>query len=163
MALDLAARPNAVPWPPLLYLLAIVAAVALNRLLPTADNVPLGLQTLLHVKGSITFAIGATIDIWAMVTMLRAKANIRPDRAATALVTHGPFRFTRNPIYLGNTILMIGAASAFGNMWLIPMGLLAAVAVHHLAILREEAHLAARFGDPWQRYAAITPRWIGPL
>jgi protein-S-isoprenylcysteine O-methyltransferase Ste14 len=158
---DVAERPNSVPWPPVLYLAAIAAAVLLEMLIPSALNVPEGLRRLLRLKGIGLLALGAGFDIWAMLTMARADANILPNRAATALVTTGLFRFTRNPIYLGNTIMMIGAAFAFANFWLIPMGLLAAVATHHLAVLREEAHLAAKFGDAWRAYAARTPRWIG--
>jgi protein-S-isoprenylcysteine O-methyltransferase Ste14 len=158
---DLAERPNTVPWPPLIYLAAIGVAVVLDRVVATAYLVPDGLGTLLKVKGVLWLAVGATLDVTAMVTMSRARANILPHRAATALVTNGPFRYSRNPIYLGNTIMMIGAALAFGNLWLIPAGIAAAVAVHHLAILREEAHLAAKFGDTWRAYATRTPRWFG--
>jgi protein-S-isoprenylcysteine O-methyltransferase Ste14 len=157
---DIAERPNALPWPPILYLAAIAVAVLLNWTVPAAAIAPEGLLALLKVKGALWLAIGAALDIWAMVTMSRARANILPHRAATALVTNGPFHYLRNPIYLGNTVMMIGAALAFGNLWLIPAGLLAAVAVHHLAIVREEAHLAAKFGAAWMAYAAKTPRWL---
>jgi protein-S-isoprenylcysteine O-methyltransferase Ste14 len=158
---DVAERPNSVPWPPLLYLAAIAPAVALEMLVPSAGIVPEGLRRLLRLKGIGLLTLGAGLDIWAMLTMTRARANILPHRAATALVTSGPFRFSRNPIYLGNTIMMIGGAFAFLNFWLIPAGLLAALATHHLAIRREEAHMTAKFGDAWRAYAVRTRRWIG--
>jgi protein-S-isoprenylcysteine O-methyltransferase Ste14 len=95
------------------------------------------------------------------VTMARANANILPHRAATRLVTWGPFRLSRNPIYLGNTIMTASATLAFAKLWLLPAALIAATATHHLAILREEAHLDAMFGELWRAYTCRTARWIG--
>jgi protein-S-isoprenylcysteine O-methyltransferase Ste14 len=96
-----------------------------------------------------------------MLVMRRGRANILPHRAATALITSGPFAVSRNPIYLGNTFLLIGAAAALANPWFLPVALLSAAAVDRLAIRREEAHLAARFGEAWRGYAKRTARWIG--
>jgi protein-S-isoprenylcysteine O-methyltransferase Ste14 len=96
-----------------------------------------------------------------MVVMARRRANILPHRAATALVTDGPFAWSRNPIYLGNTLLLSGCGLAFGNAWLLVGAAVAAIAVTVLAIRREEAHLASRFGDAWMAYAARTRRWFG--
>jgi protein-S-isoprenylcysteine O-methyltransferase Ste14 len=96
-----------------------------------------------------------------MAVMWRARANILPHRAATALVTWGPFGFSRNPIYLGNTILLLGAGLAFGIAWFVPVAFAAAALTARLAIAREEAHLNARFGRAWREYAARVRRWVG--
>jgi protein-S-isoprenylcysteine O-methyltransferase Ste14 len=103
---------------------------------------------------------GIGLDVAAMLEMRRHRANILPHRAATALVTTGPFALSRNPIYLGNTALLAGAGLAFGSPWLIIAAAVAAQAVTILAIRREEAHLSARFGDAWAAYAKRTPRWL---
>jgi protein-S-isoprenylcysteine O-methyltransferase Ste14 len=95
-----------------------------------------------------------------MREMHRHRANILPHRAATALVTSGPFALSRNPIYLGNTLLMTGAALLFGSLWLLAAALAAAVLVWALAIRREEVHLAAQFGDAWTEYTQRTRRWF---
>jgi protein-S-isoprenylcysteine O-methyltransferase Ste14 len=92
--------------------------------------------------------------------MWRKNTNILPHRGADALITSGPFRFTRNPIYLGNTIAMLGLSVYLNNGWFAILGLGAAFAVDRLAIRREEAHLAARFREAWLAYAARTPRWL---
>ena len=105
--------------------------------------------------------VGLALDLWAMATMWRHKANIMPHRAATALVTHGPFALSRNPIYLGNTVLLFGAGLAFGMAWFIPAAFLAAGLTGHLAIAREEAHLNARFGREWREYRLRVNRWVG--
>lgn len=147
-----------IPWPPLLYLAAALAGLKLGAWLPAAwwpDD------WRVQLAGLVMIAAALGLDLWAMGTMMRHRANILPNRAATALVTSGPFRFTRNPIYLGNTVMVCSFAVAFGNPWFIPCALAAALAVERLAIRREEAHLAALFGPAWAAYAARTPRWIG--
>ncbi len=71
-----------------------------------------------------------------------------------------PFSKSRNPIYVANTLLVLGAGLLFGILWLVIAALLAAFATQKLAIEREERHLAARFGPDWRAYAAQTPRWL---
>jgi protein-S-isoprenylcysteine O-methyltransferase Ste14 len=149
-------RPNRIPWPPILFLGAVVAAVILQRILPPDVTLPLALR--LFGAGAMVVAI--VLDVVAMREMRRLRANIQPHRAATALVTSGPFALSRNPIYLGNTLLIAGAGLAFDALWLVPMAAAAAYLVTVLAIRREEAHLAARFGDSWTAYTAQTPRWL---
>ena len=77
-----------------------------------------------------------------------------------ALITDGPFAQSRNPIYVGNTLLVAGAGLLFGVAWLIPAALAGAVLTQKLAIEREERHLAPRFGPAWEDYRARTPRWL---
>jgi protein-S-isoprenylcysteine O-methyltransferase Ste14 len=142
----------------MIFLAAAVAGLQLGERLPTPWW-PDDWRVL--VAGLAMIALGLGIDFWAMGCMMRRRANILPNRAATALVTNGPFRWSRNPIYLGNTIMVSGFALAFANPWFIPCALLAAFAVGRLAIRREEAHLAAMFGAGWDAYAARTRRWFG--
>jgi len=150
-------RPNRVPWPPILFgAMALVAWLA-GRALP----LPWPDAPALSLAGWGILASGLALDLWAMVVMTRRRANILPHRAATALVTDGPFAWSRNPIYLGNTLVLTGCGVAFGNAWFLPAAAVAAAAVTLLAIRREEAHLAARFGADWSAYAARTARWIG--
>ncbi len=156
---DRTARPNAIPWPPILYGGGALLAVLLHQAAPIPARW-LGIPPLSHLGEAMILA-GLALDLWAMATMWRAKANILPHRAATALVTHGPFGFSRNPIYLGNTILLLGAGLAFGMVWFLPIALLAAALTAHLAIAREEAHLNARFGRDWRNYTLRVNRWIG--
>ena len=150
--------PNRIPWPPILYALALLVGVGLGKLAPAPvwldDPVARGL-------GGLLLALGLGLDLAAAITMWRRRANILPHRPATALVTSGPFAWSRNPIYLGNTTALCGAGLAFANPWLIGTGLIAAVAVNRLAIVREEAHLARLFGGDWEAYCRRTPRWLG--
>jgi len=104
--------------------------------------------------------MGMALDGSAMLSMHRRHANILPHRAATILVTSWPFSVSRNPIYLGYTLMLGGATLAFRNPWFAPLAALAAGAVTNFAIKREERHLAASFGAAWQSYAERVPRWF---
>ena len=150
-------RPNRIPWPPLIFLAADGAALGLGAVLPA--GLPFG--TAGRLAGGALALSGLALDVAAMVAMVRARTNILPHRGADRLVRHGPFRYTRNPIYLGNTLLLAGLGLALANAWFLPAAAAAAFAVDRLAVRREEAHLAARFGAAWHDYAASTPRWLG--
>jgi protein-S-isoprenylcysteine O-methyltransferase Ste14 len=81
-------------------------------------------------------------------------------QGADRLVTEGAFRFRRNPIYMGEVLILLGLAQATLNIWLVAMAPVFAVAILLLAILPEERHLEARFGEEYLDYQARTRRWF---
>ena len=83
-----------------------------------------------------------------------------PNSPSTALVTSGPYRFTRNPIYLGNTVALLGFAIGLRWGWLLLLLPVTVAAVNWLAISREEEHLRLRFADEWKSYSSRVRRWI---
>ncbi len=153
---DLAERPNRIPWPPLLLLAGIAFGALLGALAPLNLAVP----SAMRIAGFAFLAAGIALDLSAIRTMWLARTNILPHRAADRLITSGPFRLSRNPIYLGNTIALAAMGFAFSNFWYTMAAAVMAVLLDRLAIRREEAHLTARFGRAWQEYAAQTPRWL---
>ena len=84
-------------------------------------------------------------------------------RPATALVASGPFRVTRNPLYLALTLVYVGAALIVDRVW--PLALLPVVigVLQWAVIRREEAHLSGRFGDAYAAYRRRVPRWLGRI
>jgi len=156
LTLDLHARPNALPWPPVIFGLAWILGFALEWIAPTGHLLPGWTLTI----GRAIAALGIALDVWAMAAMTSAGTNIMPNHSAQHLVTSGPFSFTRNPIYLGNTLFTIGIGLGIGALWFLPLAFAAALLVERLAIRREEVHLASRFGADWTAYAARAPRWF---
>jgi protein-S-isoprenylcysteine O-methyltransferase Ste14 len=154
--------PNRIPWPPILFLVAIFLALALHwqAALPWPGGVA---RFVLAAIGLCLIGAGLALDIAAFRLFRKHRTTILPNRAASSLITEGPFAKSRNPIYLGNTLLIFGAGLLFGIGWLLPTALAAAVAVQKLAIEREESHLEASFGALWRDYAAKTPRWLWRL
>ena len=151
-------RPGRIPWPPILLAAALFAAWALGTLVPLpwpgvddsgARAVGLGIG-----------AAGLALAVWAAATLSRHRTTILPHARANALVTDGPYRWRRNPIYLADVMILLGLAELTKNIWLVGLSLVFAVLVTRLAILPEERHLKARFGARWDDYAATTRRWI---
>jgi protein-S-isoprenylcysteine O-methyltransferase Ste14 len=103
---------------------------------------------------------GIALVAWAIVTLYRAGTTVRPDAGADRLVTDGPFRWRRNPIYMGDVLILLGLAELTHNIWFVILAPVFALAVLRLAILPEEQHLEARFGQAYLDYKARTRRWF---
>jgi protein-S-isoprenylcysteine O-methyltransferase Ste14 len=151
------AAPNTLPLPPLLTIGVILFGVAVNQVLPFRWD---GEANGVRIAGLVLGAIAIGIDVWAFATFRRHRANILPHRAATALITDGPFAYSRNPIYLANVLLTAGLGLALNNRWLLLLAVLLWFALLDLAIKREEEHMAAKFGEAWDAYTAKVRRWI---
>lgn len=151
-------RPTSVPWPPILLALTGGGALALGRYVPLpwpgVDDMPA------RLVGMGLGAAGALLIGWALVEFARARANVWPSRAATTLITTGPFRIWRNPLYMGEILLLLGCAELVHNIWFVAAAALFGVAVLALAIIPEERHLEARFGEEYLRYKAVSRRWF---
>lgn len=153
------ARPNRLPWPPMIYVAAIALGILLAWLVPL-PWFPSPFSDLLFAIGCVTLAGVVLIDVAAMRTLSRAKTTIMPHKASSHLVTSGPYSFTRNPIYLANTMLTIGIGLVSGVAWFLPLAIAAAFLTQKLAIEREEKHLAAHFGKKYRDYMKKVRRWI---
>lgn len=151
--------PNRLPWPPIIY----VAAIALAIVLGYAMRLPWPASPLADILVAVGWLVGLAglvLDIQAMRRLSAARTTIMPNRPSEHLVTDGPFALTRNPIYLGNTMLMIGAGLVSGIAWFLILAVIAAIATQKLAIEREERHLEARFGKKFRDYRKKVRRWI---
>lgn len=114
----------------------------------------------LVVAGTLLLAAGLLVIAWGLATFLRARTAIMPHHSASRLVTHGPYRFTRNPMYLGMTLLYLGLAVRANMGW--PVLLLPVVlwTLHRLVISREERYLSSAFGAAYDDYRHRVRRWI---
>lgn len=92
--------------------------------------------------------------------MRRAGTNISPSRPATALVVGGPFRFSRNPLYVALTSLFLGLTLIFNTAWGLLLSIPVLIVMHYGVILREERYLEAKFGESYRDYRASVRRWL---
>ncbi len=132
-----------------------LAGLAATRLFP-----PPRLPAPSRVFGAALVGFGIVVIAWAVRTMKRGGTS--PDAALhpTALVTRGPFRFSRNPIYVGFLLIYAGGGLLLNSLWIV---LLAAVVVAGLTqaiIVRDEHLLEKRFGDEYRSYRARVRRWL---
>lgn len=139
--------------PPLLYAAGVLAGLAADRVLP--------LPRLHLVTGGVFLLLcGLALDAWAFVELRRARTTVLPWRGADALVTTGPYAFTRNPIYVGYALEHAGVALLLGSLGALLALPLVLLAVARLVVAREEAHLEARFGERYQAYRRKARRWL---
>ncbi len=158
MTTDPVDRPNTIPWPPILFVTALGGAWLLSRFQPLPW--PGISDTAARIVGYGFGMAGILLAAWALLTFIRAGTNIRPDRAADKLVTTGPFRRFRNPMYLSEVLILLGLAELTHNLWFVILAPVFALLVTWLAILPEERHLEARFGDIYRDYKSRSRRWI---
>lgn len=152
-------RPSAIPWPPILYLGAIAIAFILGSYLPL-PWLPKTISDGLLAVGVAMAVGGFAFSIYALRTLKAHATTVNPTKAAEKLVTSGPYALSRNPIYLGNTVVTFGLGIALANPWFFITGLIAAIATNILQILPEERHLTHRFGKQWRTYKKKARRWI---
>ena len=140
--------------PPSLVLLYGAVGAALHLLLPA----PVLLR--LVWLGAAVAVAGLALAIWGRRTFARAGATIKPFERSRVLVTSGPFRFTRNPMYLGLVAILVGLALALGTPAPWAAAVLMALTLRLRFIRNEERALAASLGEPYERYRASVRRWL---
>ena len=147
--------PNLIP--PVLCLMLLIALSLLWGLHPETGYL---LRADRAMPWDVPLAVGVTVLIWARVHFLRKEAEIHTFRTPTSLVTDGPFRFSRNPMYLGFTLVLFGAA-LYTNLWcalLAPLAFFIASAYWYVP--HEERTLRSSFGPTFDDYAWKTRRWL---
>ena len=154
---DTADNAQVIIRPPLAWGLAIIAGLALNWLVPL-PFLPADLPT--GWLGTIVFVLALALGVWAIVTMTRAGSNVPTNLPTTTIVESGPYRFTRNPIYLGMSLGLIGLAIVFDNLWLLMMLMPFALVIRYGVVAREEAYLERKFGDVYRGYRSRVRRWL---
>jgi protein-S-isoprenylcysteine O-methyltransferase Ste14 len=158
MAVEQAQRDHAgVRFPaPLIYLAGLIVGLGAEQVVGT-PSLPRPAAIGAGVIGGL---LAAALDGGAMRRFLRARTPMEPWKPASALVTAGPYRLTRNPMYLGMACLYTGLAMAFGLLWSLALLPVALVMVDRLVIAREERYLERRFGDSYREYRTQVRRWL---
>lgn len=143
--------------PPIAWAVALAAGFTLTWLEPlpfVPDDWPGGLI------GAVVFVLALALALWAMDTMTREGTNVPTNRPTTAIVDGGPYRFTRNPIYLGMFGGLIGLGIAFDTLWLPAMLVPFALIIRYGVVAREEAYLERSFGEAYRGYRKRVRRWL---
>jgi len=142
--------------PPLIYLSSIALGVTLHLVRPIS-LLPTGLHPLLGAL-LVLFAIGLFVS--AVRTFRTAGTPVPGNQPTTTIVRTGPYRFSRNPIYLAFSLFQLGIALWMNSLWLVAT-LLAAVAVMSFVVIpKEERYLQARFPSEYSPYKASVRRWL---
>ena len=149
-------NPGVIAPPPLIYAGALAAGLLANR----RYHIPFLPRRVARTLGVPLVVGGLAVGFLGDREMRRAETHTNPYKPATTVVTGGPFRFTRNPLYLSMT-LIYGGISALANA--LPAAILLLVVLRLMrrgVIEREERYLESKFGDEYIEYKVGTPRWI---
>lgn len=145
--------------PPLIYAGALLLGLILHALRPIrlVRFWSLGMRAVL--SGSL-FGLAFTMTALAISAMRRAQTNVNPFQPSTALVVEGPFKLTRNPLYLSFTLLYISISLLVNTVWTLLLLPAVLIAMRRGVIEREERYLERRFGEQYLRYKGQVPRWM---
>jgi protein-S-isoprenylcysteine O-methyltransferase Ste14 len=142
--------------PPLIYMAALVVGTVLHFILPVhlPDSLPL------RVGGGVLMLAAIVLASAARVAFARVGTEVNPMRPTTAITDAGPYRFTRNPMYVGLALLLVGIAFAFRLGWLLILAPVVLAIMHWGVVLREERYLSRKFGAPYDAYRARVRRYL---
>ncbi|MBI5620749.1 isoprenylcysteine carboxylmethyltransferase family protein [Candidatus Gottesmanbacteria bacterium] len=142
--------------PPLIYLSGLVVGAILHWLKP----LPFLPETLTLPLSTILVVTSIALITTAFRAFRKAKTTIHVHKPTTKIVTTGPYRFSRNPIYLSMTLLTIGIAILVNTLWILVMLIPVLLVMQFGVIAREEAYLTKKFGDEYLHFKSKVRRWL---
>jgi len=148
--------PNVVVLPPLLYGIGLAAGFLLQWLAPHA----IVSSSARYWAGGVMLALGVFLALWGRRVMEQAGTNVNPTQPTTALVVTGPFRFSRNPLYVALTLAYVALALLADALWVLVLLLPVLLVLHYGVIRREERYLEAKFGEAYRQYRSRVRRYL---
>jgi len=156
MTVSLPDNPGVIAKPPSLFMAAVVSGFALELVFPSH-----------FVQGIVRLALGAALLVAGVALMAasirkqrKAGTNIETDRPTQTIVTDGPYRFSRNPIYVAFVLVFLGVAVLGDSLWVLAFLVPFLAVMQYGVIAREEAYLERKFGDVYREYRARVRRWL---
>jgi len=145
-----------VPW---VYVLGYLVGLAVQLLAPVSPASDI-VRTAAQIAGGLLFVMGFGLAGWSLFRFHREQTTTTPGDASAALVIDGPFRFTRNPMYVGLALAYLGEAGLLVQIWPVPFLALVLAYVNWFVIPLEEATLQTSFADGYRSYCARVRRWV---
>jgi len=142
-----------VPW---VFVLAYLIGAGLSILVPFSS----AHYQLFTIGGGAFFLIGAGFAGWGLYVFHKARTTTIPGQTSTKVVTWGPYRFTRNPMYIGLILVYVGEAGLLAQIWPLFILPLVVAYVNWVVIPVEEARLTEDFGAEYEQYCAKVRRWV---
>jgi protein-S-isoprenylcysteine O-methyltransferase Ste14 len=144
--------------PPFIYAAGVAAGWELNRWRPLP--ITAGASRIRELAGIVGVLLWLAIFIAAAVAFRRARTTLIPNRPAAAIVTQGPYRFTRNPMYVSLVALYLGVTAMMNTWWPLILLPLVVIVIDRMVIAREERYLAGAFPAEYGAYARRVRRWL---
>src|SRR5262245_18767408 len=151
-------HPNVIVFPPLILAATVLLGCLLQWPLPIGLLASFG-QSRRIPLGVVVFVAGISLAATGRRMLTRLGTNVSPLRPTTALATDGIFRWMRNPLYCGGTLVMLGIALVFALDWLLLLILPSILILHFGVVRREERYLERKFGERYRLYKLNVPRY----
>ena len=148
--------PGVIVFPPVLFVGTLLLALGIHFLWPMR----LIAGFWIRIVGAVVMIASGALSRWASGTMRRGGTNILPNKPTLSIVTGGPFRFSRNPLYVAASFLYLGLALIFNSVWPLVLFVPMFVVLNWGVVQREERYLERKFGDAYLAYKARVRRWI---
>lgn len=149
-------KANVIALPPLIY----AAAFVVGWLIHLASPVPVLPGNLAQGIGVLFVLASFPVAITALRALRQAQTTFDTMKPTTAIATEGPYRYSRNPLYVSLTLLYLGVALLINALWILLLAVPVLVVMQRGVIGREEAYLERKFGDEYRRYKARVRRWV---
>jgi protein-S-isoprenylcysteine O-methyltransferase Ste14 len=149
-------NPGVIARPPLLYAGALIVALLINLIWP----LPIFGDTVGRWCGLLLAVLAAGIIAWGTFSLLSAGTNVNPTLPTTSIVTSGPYQFSRNPLYVGLTLLFLGLTLTMNTWWGILVLIPLVLVMHNAVVLREERYLEEKFGESYRQYRSKVRRYL---
>lgn len=145
------------PQPPLLFSGCLLVGWGVGFLHPLGLGLP---DAARYWASALALLCGASLGGWGLLTFRRMGTTHEPNGTASTLLTSGPFRFSRNPLYLALSATLVGFALLLDSAWIAMLVPVLVALLDRLVIAREEVRLRAQFGEAYLAYARRVRRWI---
>jgi protein-S-isoprenylcysteine O-methyltransferase Ste14 len=149
-------HPDIIARPPLIYAGAVLAVFLLRWVWP----LPMTHTTFAYVAGAALIVLGFAFGIPGRIALAKASTHVDPMRPTTTVVQTSSYRFSRNPLYVGLTVVFIGMGLIANTAWVFVILIPLSIAMHIGVILREEDYLERKFGEPYRRYRERVRRYL---
>jgi protein-S-isoprenylcysteine O-methyltransferase Ste14 len=144
--------------PPLLFVVCLGAAGLVQFVKPIAIapySFPTGL-----IAGGVAILAGAALGIWGIWTLWMHRTPVEPGHMPSRVVTSGPFRFSRNPLYIALTTVALGIALMVNSAWFLAAAVVLVLLIDRIVVRREEAAIRRKFGAEYDAYVSRVRRWL---
>lgn len=150
------------PWEiaEVVFGIPFLISIALHFLIPFSLAQGILRQALIPT-GIVFFIIGAGLVVLARREFAHFRQPTDPGHSTSKVITTGVFAISRNPLYLGGVLMILGIGLAVNSVWMLVMLLLSTILCHSILIMPEERYLAAKFGEEYKGYTACVHRWLG--
>jgi protein-S-isoprenylcysteine O-methyltransferase Ste14 len=149
--------PKVITMPPLIFIIGLLFGWGIDHIMPSPSFIPWPYGTIL---GVLTIVGALALVFWAAGTFKKEGTEVDPRRPSSKIVAEGPFKYSRNPMYVGMALVVCGVAFWMDSLWILIFLVPSLFFIRYGVIAREEKYLKNKFGEEYLAYKKKVRRWI---